>query len=362
MIVLLGMGVKTKVLVTGTGGTGVGASVISALYQPGVRDRWKIVAADANSFSWGLYAADCGVLVPSVKYRDQNNAYLDRIRKLITEHDVAAVIPGTEGEVSLLATRCDELPVPVIINDARLLPLMQDKRMAQEKLAELGLPHIKSYPWSERNLAVKDFGFPLVVKPMRNTSGSRGLHLVTSQAELDAIDLAIPPLDYDAYLPEVQPYLGDSRSEYTVGVLSRKDGTIIDSIVIRRELTGFSLHTEKVFDGKKIAVSTGFSQGYIIHHALIQNFCEQLAMKLGSCGPLNIQLRMHQSTIYVFEIHPRFSFSTAIRASAGFNEPDVLLQHWLYGVDIGRLGYKSDVAAMRTFDHVLVPIHKMVTR
>jgi carbamoyl-phosphate synthase large subunit len=97
----------------------------------------------------------------------------------------------------------------------------------------------------------------------------------------------------------------------------------------------------------------------VIRHPEIQEFCEDLARRLGSRGPLNLQLRVHRGEFYVFEIHPRFSGTTPIRASAGFNEPDILLRSFLYGEEFGRLHYQADVAAIRAFEHVLVPIDQM---
>jgi carbamoyl-phosphate synthase large subunit len=354
-------GGRRTVLVTGTGGTGVGAGIVQALTGPGARDRWDVVAADADPFSWGLYAAPRGVLVPSVRHRNRNEAYLARLREIIAGTGAVAVIPGTEPEAVLLATRHFSVPVPVMTNQASLMPLMTDKRYAQDRLAALGLPRVPSYAWPDRQQAVRDCGFPLVVKPWYATSGSRGLHLVTTQAELDAIDLALPPGDYGAYLPDVQPYLGDPGHEYTVGVLAGDDGTVMDSIVIRRELTGFTLHTRKDTAGGQAAVSTGFTQGYIVRDPDVQDYCERLAGLLGSRGPLNIQLRRHQGELYAFEIHPRFSGSAGIRASAGFNEADMLLRHRLDGEIFGRCGYQADVAAMRAFTHILVPMSEMLS-
>jgi carbamoyl-phosphate synthase large subunit len=337
---------RGKILVTGTGGTGTGAGILQALHRK--RDAWETIAVDANWFAWGLYAADHGELVPYANHP----CYLERIQGLITEYGISAVIPGTEAEAALLARNRDSLPVPVIANRAELMPLMQDKRRAQKKLASLGLPYVPSFPWDRRDDAVAEFGFPLVVKPMKYTSGSRGLHLIISQQELDSLAASFL---YAEALPDVQPYLNDANHEYTVGVLSDLSGKIIDSIVIRRQLTGFSLHTGCRLDGEWIAVSTGFTQGVVIRHPEIQGFCEDLAIALDSRGPLNFQLRLHHGKPHVFEIHPRFSASTGIRSSVGFNEPDVLLRHWLDGDKPGRLDYESDVAAIRVFDHVLVP-------
>lgn len=342
-----------RILVTGVGGRSVGAGVLHALMRCGtaVRRRWETVGVDADAFSWGLYIADRHALVPHAAAAE----YLDRLQELILAFRVAAVIPGTEAEASLLATQRSRLSVPVIANDARLMPLMMDKSQAEQALREMGMRFVPSHLWSEREQAIEEFGFPLLVKPTVGTGGSRGVHLITSRAELDAL---IPHISNPSHVL-VQPYIGDADSEYTVGVLSHDDGSVIDSIVIRRKLVGMSLLASKTYGGITAKVSTGISQGFIVREPWIRDHCEELARKLDSRGPLNIQLRAHDGELYVLEIHPRFSGTTPIRASAGFNEPDVLLRHALFGERFGRLEYASDVAAIRAYEHVLVPVSDM---
>jgi carbamoyl-phosphate synthase large subunit len=345
---------KARVLVTGVGGRSVGAGVLHALMRAdeAVRGRWETVACDAEPFSWGLYVADIAALVPLAGVE----GYLERIRELVAAHAIAAIIPGTEPEAALLADARDELPVPVIANEARLMPLMSDKEQAEAKLRELGLQFIPSYSWERRDEAIATFDFPLLVKPARESGGSRGVHLITTRAELEALAATVHPATH----PIVQPYLGHADAEYTVGVLSDSEGAIIDSIVIKRKLVGLSLLDARTLGTRTAAISTGISQGFIVRDEAMQGYCEALARRLGSRGPLNIQLRVHDGDYYVFEIHPRFSGTTPIRASAGFNEPDVLLRHHLYGETFGRLDYRDNVAAIRAFEHVLVPIEEMI--
>ncbi len=78
-----------------------------------------------------------------------------------------------------------------------------------------------------------------------------------------------------------------------------------------------------------------------------------------STGPLNIQLRKLDGKFYIFDFHPRFSGTTPIRADVGFNEVDILLRNHLFDEKFGRLNYTTDVAAIRAFEHVIVPINKM---
>ena len=75
---------------------------------------------------------------------------------------------------------------------------------------------------------------------------------------------------------------------------------------------------------------------------------------------MNIQLRLSGDDIYVFEIHPRFSGTSTMRADVGFNEPDILLRNILLNETFGRLNYQYNVAAIRAFEHIIVPMDKML--
>lgn len=48
-------------------------------------------------------------------------------------------------------------------------------------------------------------------------------------------------------------------------------------------------------------------------------------------GPINIQGRVRSGVLMPFEINPRFSASTYLRALAGFNEIDMLLGYLITG-------------------------------
>ena len=67
-------------------------------------------------------------------------------------------------------------------------------------------------------------------------------------------------------------------------------------------------------------------------------------MALGCRGAVNIQCRMVESKVYVFEINPRFSGTTSLRAMVGYNEPDILIRKHLLGENIkSNFTYKSGV-------------------
>jgi carbamoyl-phosphate synthase large subunit len=157
----------------------------------------------------------------------------------------------------------------------------------------------------------------------------------------------------------LQEYVESPDEEYTVGVLISKTGELIDSIVIHRRLLGLSLGTHRQWDGHTYALSTGYSQGCIVKHPRLQEVCEQLALKIGVRGPLNIQCRISPRGVTILEVHPRFSGTTSIRAEVGFNEPDTLIRNYLFSETFGRLDYQADVAAIRAFRTLIVPLSVM---
>lgn len=347
---------KKNVLVTATGGRSVGSGILHALIRSSkdVAKRWNIISADADPFAWGLYIAPHSVLLPLAN----DPSYLEKLGKIIKQKKIHAVIPGSEPEINLLSANTAHINVPIIANRNDLMPLMMDKFRMIEKVKELGLPVIETWPILQWKKAILAYDYPFIIKPAIDTGGSKGLKLVTSSQEIEGLIPAISnPENYC-----IQPYIGSGEEEYTVGVLSDKQGKLIDSIVMKRELIGLSLLESKKLNGKNFMISTGYSQGYFIKHKKIQSFCEELSSSIKSAGPLNIQCRIMNGKIYVFEIHPRFSGSSPMRADVGFNEPDLLLRNFLSDEKFSRLRYRYNVAAIRAFEHVIVPVSKMKKR
>jgi carbamoyl-phosphate synthase large subunit len=343
---------KRNILVTSVGGRSVGSGIMHSLLRvtEETKNRWNIVATDADPFAWGLYLTENKELLPMAKHPD----YFTVLNKVIKKHNIEAIIPGSEIEASVLSNHKEKFDdITIVANDRDLMPLMMDKLFMHEKLKSLGINCIETFPLHNWASVIKKFGYPVIVKPAVGTGGSRGVMIISNEKELTEV------LNQETKDLCIQPYIGNENEEYTVGVLTDKNGNLIDSIVMKRKLIGLSLLQSKNIADKTFSISSGYSQGYIIKDEKIQDFCEGLAITIGSKGPLNIQLRVHQGQIYVFEVHPRFSGTTPIRASAGFNEVDILLRNYLMGETFGRINYQYNVAAIRAFEHVLVPLEQM---
>ncbi len=344
---------KKRVLVTATGGRSVGSGILHALVRSSaeVTDRWEVTAADADPFAWGLYVAPRGVLLPSAR----SAGYVDRLNGIIRDHAIDAVVPGSQDELFLLAREVSRVAAPVLMNRPELIPLMTDKVLVKTTLEQLGHPFIETFPLDQWHACVAQCGYPLVVKPTVSTGASRDVLIVADEQELQYFIRHHDPLSK----PCIQAYVGSGNEEYTVGVLTDHEGSLVDSIVMKRKLMGLSLQLSRRIGDRQCAISSGYSQGFIVRDERIQSFCERLALDLKSIGPLNIQLRVDGERIYVFEIHPRFSGTTPMRADVGFNEVDLLLRNRLFGTTFGRLDYRANVAAIRAFEHVIVPIESM---
>jgi carbamoyl-phosphate synthase large subunit len=343
---------QTKVLVTGVGGRSVGHQILHALLLAG--DKYRVVATDADSFSFGLYLTRDRYLVPPATAPD----YLAALLKLVARERIQVILPGTEPEVRVLAEHQDRLECAgckVIVSPSDAMRLCANKERLYAWLAQHGFHVPRTAASLKWRTLVAATGFPIVGKPTEESGGSRGVALLNSEDEVNRY-LGERPRPGEVVFQE---YVGSGDGEYTVGVMISSAGEVIDSIVMHRKLVGLSLGLRRKVGEKVFDLSTGYSQGYLIRHPLIQKECERLALELGLRGPANIQLRLVGKRVIVFEVHPRFSGTTSIRASAGFNEPDTLIQNYLSGKQFGRLDYQTDVAAIRAFQHVLVPISTM---
>lgn len=340
-----------RVLVTGVGGRSFGNQILHALLLGG---KYHVVATDADPFSFGLYQTPNRYIVPFAN----DPEYISAVLRIVKSEKLNAILPGTEAENLALANSRESfsaLGCIIIASPVEIIRLCDDKAKINAWLEDNGFLTPRTVTVSDWRTLVAEVGFPVIGKPTRNTGGSRNVAILQDANEVEQFLAHVPNREEIIF----QEYVGTHEDEYTVGVLTSKDGEIIDSIVIHRKLIGLSLGEKRVVGHATYALSTGYSQGFIIKHDFIQRTCEQLAIKLGIRGPLNIQCRLAADKLFVFEVHPRFSGTTSIRADAGFNEPDILLRNFLSNETIARLDYRYDVAAIRAFRSILVPMRDL---
>jgi carbamoyl-phosphate synthase large subunit len=341
---------KPCLLVTGVGGRSVGCQILYALSLLG--KKYRVIAVDADAFSYGLYQVDAHYIVPLA----HDPEYLPAILRIVREEKVDAILPGTEPELNVFAANrelFEREKCLVVVNPPEVVKLCANKWNLYGWLESRGFSTPKTRRSAEWRDLVKEFNFPIIGKPAVNTGGSKGVAILKDDKDVRRYFAGNRGHEDDFIFQE---YLPAEDQEYTVGVLISKEGDLIDSIVLHRHLKGISMGPRKMVDNRFCVLSTGYSQGFIVKHPVIQKCCEELALKLGSRGPLNIQGRFINGRFSVFEVHPRFSGTTSIRAEVGFNEVDTLLRNFLWGEKFGKIPYKTDVAAIRAFCHSIVPL------
>ena len=341
-----------RVLVTAIGGGGHGDQILKAL-RMAPKGRYVIFGADANPTCPQSLLVDQFVTLPLASRPD----YLTELIRVCRELGVQALFHGCEPELKIMAANRDQIEQEGIflpINDTSLIQLCMDKVALNQRLASLGFPSPR-YARISSNVELNEIDwFPVVVKPAVGSGGSANVFIAQDSKELQALAVYLGLGDLlEGFM--VQEYVGTPDDEFTVGVLHDLNGQYINSIGLRRHLnSGLSVRTRvsnrsgRYELGKDLVISSGVSQGDIGRFSEVTTQCRQIAEQLGSRGPLNIQCRYVDGLVRVFEINPRYSGTTSIRAMAGYNEPDILLQKHLCSKPIEiNFNYKS-LTVLRT--------------
>jgi carbamoyl-phosphate synthase large subunit len=266
-----------------------------------------------------------------------SNEYLDALRELVKQHEIQFLVPGSEPELVKISKNLDafsNLNVKVLINAPHVIATCVDKKLTFEFLSQNGfhVPYTVMLENAEDDID-SSVSFPCIVKPALGGGGSAGTFLAQDQDELAFF---VRYLIKYGYRPLIQEYIPDAENEYTVGVLHSPQGKLLGTVVLRRQiLSGLSNRLRIVNQtgrpemGRMLAVSSGISQGEIVEFEPVRATAEKIAQTIGSAGPLNIQGRWDGSRFVPFEINPRFSGTTPMRALAGFNEPERMIESWL---------------------------------
>ena len=307
-----------RVLVTAIGGGGHGDQILKALRLVPT-GRYKIFGADANPHCPQAALVERFVTLPLA--RDPN--YMKVLLQTCKNLGVQALFHGCEPELLLLASNrklIEDAGVFLPINDAALIRLCMDKAQTNSRLAELGFSAPRQVSAASESEMNEINWFPVVVKPTVGGGGSANVFIAQDMKELKALAgyLGLGSLT-DSFM--IQEYVGTPDQEYTVGVLHDLHGRYVNSIAVKRHLhSGLSVRTSarnrtaRTDLGPHLVISSGVSQGDIGRYPEVTAQCREIAERLGSRGPLNLQCRFVDGNVRIFEINPRFSGTTSLRA------------------------------------------------
>lgn len=348
-----------NVLVTAIGGGGHGEQILKAL-RLAEKGRYNIFGADANPNcpQFGLVAQSS--VLPFASSLD----YLPRLFELIERYEIKALFHGCEPELKLFAKHREEierLGVFLPINPSSVIELCMDKEKTNRRLIELNFDSPRFTTIATKNdLAAIDW-FPVVVKPSVGGGGSANVYIAQDRKELDGLAEYLS-LGENQMKFFIQEYVGTPDHEYTVGVLHDMNGEYLNSIAVRRALTGqlnirmaVCNRTKKMELGTRLVISSGVSQGQIGRFPEVTNQCKEIAKAIGARGPFNIQCRLVDGVVKVFEINPRFSGTTSLRAMVGYNEPDVLIRKHIDGAVVEKDFPYEEATILRSLIETRIP-------
>lgn len=204
-------------------------------------------------------------------------------------------IPCSESEINYLASLPDkdmkaiEDKTELVWAGKKVVEKLSSKCLTYKFLNSMGLDTPEMY-----SLEIARTHLPVVVKPDVGR-GSHNVFICRNQEELNAAIKIV-------HRPIIQEFLEDDESEFTCAVY--RDHTLgVKNIIIRRYLSNGST-----------------SWGEIAKHSGIEDICTRIATKLDLQGSINIQLRIKNHRLVIFEINPRFSSTVYLRSLVHFND------------------------------------------
>lgn len=295
---------EIRVVVTGMGNP-LGQNIYKALAMSSLP--LKIYMMDVYPFSAGLLWDGQPVVSTFVS----TPLFIDEWIHFLNREEVDIVFFGTEAEPRALLPQLEHLrhntKTEFVLNSLECIRVADDKLLTAQHLLNAGVDAPASANAADRTeveALIAKVGFPLVVKP-RKGSAARGFEFVKDEASLKKL-LTPGYVVQEALLPADQ--------EYTVGVYCCRDGRIPSVTTIRRELN-FGL-TYK---------------GILVHNPEIEEYSVKVVKALGALGPSNVQLRLTSRGPVAFEVNPRLSSTTPIRAHFGVNEPEMAIREYVLG-------------------------------
>ncbi|OBH79299.1 hypothetical protein A5681_05835 [Mycobacterium scrofulaceum] len=307
-----------NILVTGVGG-GVGQSVLKALAQTS----YGSVATDSEPLAAGLHAA-------SKAYKGRyasDPLFIDRLLEICLNEQCGLIFAGHDVELLPISENIDRFKahgiIPVV-SAPEVIRLCDDKLATTEFVNSLGLPT----PDTKQLSDVAAFERPVVLKPQRGGARSRATYVARTADEFSLYRQLVDPENC-----VVQEYIeGD---EYTCGSVTL-DGKCHGTIVMRRILR----------DGDTY-------KAFVEPNPALELVVRTMVEALKPFGACNIQLRVKDGQAYVFEINARCSGTTAARALAGFNEPQIIADYLLKGVE--PTYSVNEVTILRYWQELVVP-------
>lgn len=296
---------KVNIAVTGTGSL-IGQAILKSIECSTVKNKLRVIGCDYFVDTSGSFWCDKHYILPDLLVPQQVEAWKEVIIDIVEAERVKVLFVGVDFELPYFADMKTELSAKydctVVVSDKKVIDIGNDKYRTFEFLMEHGLNAPVTVLLEEAN--EEEIRFPVVLKP-RQGARSRGVELIKDKKEYQ---IKVAGLRGKGFI--VQEAVGDKNTEYTCGLLYW-DGLYQDSIVLKRALKE---------GNTSIAEFNGNCE------TKIKEYIREIGDALEPFGSCNLQLRTNANgEPYLFEINPRFSGTTYMRAMFGYNEVEYII-------------------------------------
>lgn len=331
-------------------GSGIGQSIIDSCRLSDLPI--TTFGLDNNALAYGVYDCDHIIKTPSVNSKN----YIDTIIKICLKHKIKIIIPGIDDEVLLFSSKIHTFKkngIEVISSDEKLLTLTRNKALLTDELSAVAGIFVKSFHNKKEFLTAlenKQISYPVIAKPSAG-SASAEVHIIFDSSDLGKItkshiiqEIARPHKDdiNSAFFEKsLKKKINPQVSEISIQLVASKNGDIIGKMASFNRLK----------NGIPIEIIP-FENNTIWRD--IDKLIPHLKT-LGFKGPLNLQGRLTDDGLKLFEINARFTGITGLRAIMGFNEVEACIKSWLdYPITNNKLRLNHSVIGIRQFKNKVV--------
>lgn len=304
-------------------GSGVGQSVINSIRLSNLQI--TTFGFGTNPLAYGLY--ECDNYITSLSFYDVN--YIEDTIQKCLDNNIALYIPGHDDDAHICSKHISEFEekgIKVIVAGKDLLNICRDKELMSNELNKISNIFVRSFDKKSFLVALEnnEIELPVIAKP-RDGFASRGIEIINSLEDIIKIndihiiqELAIPNSqdpERDYYLKQLKKGINPQVSEVSIQIVADENG----------EIMGKMISYNKLNNGVPIEIIP-FEDEYVWNEVfkLYSKFKE-----LGLRGPFNLQGRLTDNGLKLFELNARFTGITGLRAFMGFNEVEACIKQWL---------------------------------
>ena len=324
---------KVKVLVSGAGGD-VGQGVIKALNKSDLDvEIYTICVFEDSSF---LHIDEKSFIAPY----SSSQEYIGYLIQLMNKFEIDIFFPTVDSEILKIAQNKSELESKtgaiIFVDSVQKVEICDDKLLTYNFLSQHGFDTPKTtIPKTKEDIEVfvKDAGIPFIVKK-RWDNGAKHLHIFNS------VDESLKFLGNEDFI--FQQYLDADDEEYTAGIYIGEDKEVKGVVLFNRELKcGSTYKARRILNDKM--------------EADLAKVAKVLDMKY-----LNIQARLVDGKLYIFEFNGRLSGSTAI-VSQVLNGPEMAVRELVLKQSVEKINDRREFVAMRYYEEIYADVSQIDT-